>query len=114
VPESPGDSQHNRLSWGLIPAIPLFVYGIAALILGGSGLLFVPGILLGGISIGKNTTLLRVFGWVLLHATALAPGWAIIVAASSLSKPRWKRAAKALAIATAMVLGLAIAASCFR
>jgi hypothetical protein len=100
-----------HLPWGLMLAIPLFVYGAVALVFGGCGLLFLPGIMMGGVSIGENTTLLKVVVWVLVHAVAVTHGYVVMVAASSLRKSRWKRAAKAIGIAAALVFLLVIVGS---
>jgi hypothetical protein len=51
---------HSR--WGLVAAIPLSLYAAFPLLFGAVGLLCVPGILTGGVSIGRATTPLRLAG----------------------------------------------------
>jgi hypothetical protein len=99
---------HSWSPWGIVFAIPLFVYGAIALAFGGVGLLFVPGIFMGGVSIGRDTTLLKLVVWVLFHAVTIAHGYFVMIAASSLSKSQWKRAAKAIGTAAALFLGILI------
>jgi hypothetical protein len=108
-PVSPGLADRtpsDHPAWRIIPAIPLFIYSIAVVLYGGVGLLFLPGILMGGISIGRETTLLKVISWSFFHATAIAHGCAVFVAALSLCKSRWRRAMGAFGVAGILLVGL--------
>jgi hypothetical protein len=105
----PDKSARRRFPWGVICAISLFVYSVIPLMIGISGLIFVPGILLGGITIGEHTTLLKIIGWVLFHLLITAHGCAIIKAAISFYRTRWRRGVYAIAVGV-IVPGILIAA----
>ena len=94
----PGESVRRRFPWGAIFAIPLFVYGAPLLIFGAWGLLFVPAILLGAVSIGEHTTLLGVFGGLLSQLLLTAHGCAVVIAGISFLKMRWRRGLYAILI----------------
>jgi hypothetical protein len=79
-------------------------------VVGGTwGLIFVPAILFGGVSIGRHTTLLKLVGWVLFHLTVTAHGCAIIIAAIDFYRMRWRRGAYTIAIGV-IVPGILFAA----
>ena len=84
--------------WGIAFAVLLFLWGAFALLGGAMGLLFLPGTLLGGISIGKHTTLLSVLGWALTHLVLAVHGYAMIVAGMHLYRARWRRGVRAIAV----------------
>lgn len=99
---------HLGPAWGVISAIPLFIYGPVPLLFGAVGLLFVPGILVGGVSIGGDTTLAKIAGWVLFHLAVTAHGCAMVVAATNFIRLRWRRGFYTLAVGVAGP-GIAIA-----
>jgi len=105
----PEKSARRHFPWGVICAIPLFVYGAVPLIGGAWGLIFVPAILLGGVTIGGHTTLLKIIGWVLFHLLITAHGCAIIIAAINFCRTRWRRGVYTIAVGV-IVPGILIAA----
>jgi hypothetical protein len=92
----------------VISAIALFIYGAVPLLIGAVGLLFVPGILVGGISIGGDTTIAKIAGWILFHLAVTAHGCAVIFAAVDFVRLRWRRGLYTLVVGVA-VPGIAIA-----
>lgn len=106
------DSVRRRFPWGVISAIPLFIYGVAPLMFGALGLIFVPAILLGAVSIGRDTTLLKVVGWIWFHLFVTAHGCAMIIAAISFYRLRWRRGVYTIAVGV-VVPGISIAAFYF-
>jgi hypothetical protein len=94
----PNKSARRRFPWGVVCAISLFVYSVIPLMIGISGLILVPGILLGGVTIGEHTTLLKILGWVLFHLLITAHGCAIIIAAISFYRLQWRRGIYAFAV----------------
>lgn len=107
--QSPADASVRSSSpWGVISAIPLFIYGAVPLLVGGVGLLFVPA-LFAGVTIGGNTTSGKIFVWILFHLAVAAHGCAIIVAAVRFLKLRWRRGLYTMAVGVA-VPGTVIAA----
>jgi len=102
----PDESERRCFPWGIILAIPLFACGGLVLAYGAIGLLFVPGILVGSVSIGGNTTIWRIVVWVLFNSIVVGLGYVLLVAALRLFKSRWKRAVSAIGIATALLLAL--------
>ena len=71
----------DRSPWGWVTAILLFIYGAFPLLYGVVGLLFVPGLLAGGISMGPETTLLKILAWTVFHTAVTTHGCAAIAAA---------------------------------
>ncbi len=102
------DSAPRRPAWGVIAAIPLFIYGAAPALFGAVGLVLVPGILVGSLSIGGHTTLLKLVIWVLFHLMVTAHGCAMILAALHFCNLRWRRGIYTLALGVA-VPGISIA-----
>ena len=100
----------RRSRWGVIAAILLFLYGAAILIYGILGLAFLPAILVGGVTIGRHTTLLKLLGWVLFNLSITAHGCAVIVAAVSFCRERWRRGVYTIAVGV-IVPGLVFAAT---
>jgi hypothetical protein len=81
----------NRSPWRVICSIPLFIYGIIPLIAGAWGLIFVPAIIFGGVTIGEHTTLLKIIGWIIFHLVICAHGCGIIIAAKRILRGLWRR-----------------------
>ncbi|MGD0517936.1 MAG: hypothetical protein ABSA26_10415 [Thermoguttaceae bacterium] len=61
VSGNPNDLACRHFPWGVISAIPLFIYGAVPLIFGAWGLIFVPAILIGGVSIGGAYNTIKSF-----------------------------------------------------
>ena len=109
-PPAPGESAEpvpRRSPWGAICAILLFVYGAVPLLFGILGLLFVPGILSGGVTIGRHTTVANIIGWILFHVAITAHGYAVIVAAVRFWRVQWRRGLYAIALGL-IVLGILV------
>jgi hypothetical protein len=98
----------HRSPWGVTIAIPLFIYGAIPVIAGGMGLLFVPAMLGGAVSIGQETTPLKFVGWVLFHLAVTAHGCAMIAAGRRFSRLLWRRGVFVAAVGT-VVPGIVIA-----
>jgi hypothetical protein len=93
--------QVSRFPWRILLAIPLFIYSLIPLALGGWGLL---GMLIGVISFAGHPIIPKMVAWVLFHAAIMIHGYTAMVAALSFGKSRWKRAQKALVIALGLFL----------
>lgn len=109
-----GDFSPRGFPWGLVLAVPLIIYGGVALIFGAVGLLCLPGILIGGLSIGHDTTIFKIVVWTLWHAAVCGHGSMIVLCAVRLGNSRWRQAARAFAVAMAIAvvaIGIAVAVS---
>jgi hypothetical protein len=97
--------------WRIFLVVVFCLYGGFALLLGGSGLLFVPGLLSGGVALGGHASLSKILLWTSVHAAVAAHGAAFAFAARNAWKVRWKQAAIDIGIAVAIALvALAICA----
>jgi hypothetical protein len=104
-----GSAAGDRSRWGLVAAVVLSLYAAFPLLFGAVGLLCVPGILTGSVSIGRATTPLRLAGWVLVHAAVFAHGCCMVAAAKGFRRGRWRRGVRIMATGL-IVPGIVIAA----
>ena len=95
-----GGSVCRHSLWGVVLAIPLYVYGAVPLLYGMFGLLFVPGILSGRVVIGRHTTPVDFVGFIAFHLSIAAHGGAVFFAAMCFRRTRWRRGLNAIELGT--------------
>ncbi|MEN6449132.1 MAG: hypothetical protein ABFC96_01450 [Thermoguttaceae bacterium] len=93
----------RRFPWRLLPVLVLCLDGGLALLLGVSGLIFVPAIVTGNVTIGAHTTLAKTLFWTLGHFAAAAHGYVAFYAARMMWTRRWTRSFAAMGVALAIL-----------
>jgi hypothetical protein len=92
------ESVHRRFPWGVLAAVPLFMYGAIPLLFGAVDVFFLPITLVGGGSVATGRMLPKLAGWVLYHIVVAAHGFAIIVAARNFWRLRWRHGVFTIAV----------------